>query len=361
MKVLSALLFSISLTISTGYAAVNLEKIKLPPDFQISVYAKDLKGARSLTWGSKGTLFVGTRYEGKIYAVEANGTTHILANNLNMPNGIAFSDGALYVAEVQRLIKFPDIESKLLSPPKPLTIATFPSDTHHGWKYMALGTDEKLYISQGVPCNICEVKDPYGTIMSIDKNGSNLKILARGIRNSVGFDWNPLTKELWFTDNGRDNLGDDVPPDELNRITKAELHFGYPYCHGGDMLDPQFGKNRNCTDYEKPEQKLGAHVAALGMRFYTGKTFPQKFNNQIFIAEHGSWNRSSPIGYRISLVTLGSNGHAKSYDVFADGWLQGNTPWGRPVDIINAPDGALLISDDYAGVIYKIQYKKSNN
>lgn len=358
MRSLSLFLFTTIFIISTAYGAVNLEKIKLPPDFQISVYAKNLKGARSLAWGTKGTLFVGTRNEGKVYAVEANGTTHVLASNLNMPNGVAFLGGALYVAEVQRLIKFPDIESKLLSPPKPLTIASFPSDTHHGWKYMALGADEKLYISQGVPCNICEVKDPYGTIMSVDKNGLNLKILARGIRNSVGFDWNPLTKELWFTENGRDNLGDDLPPDELNRITKTGLHFGYPYCHGGDTLDPEFGKNKNCADYEKPEQKLGAHVAALGMRFYTGKTFPTKYHNQIFIAEHGSWNRSTPIGYRISLVTLGEDGHAKSYEVFAEGWLQDNSPWGRPVDILNAPDGSLLISDDAAGVIYKIQYNK---
>jgi len=338
-------------------AAVNLDKIKLPPGFKISVYAKDVNGARSMTWGAKGTLFVGTRNEGKVYAVEPNGKIHLLAEGLNMPNGIAFSDGTLYVAEVHRLIKFPEIESKLLSPPQPQIITTFPNDAHHGWKYLAKGTDSKLYISQGVPCNICEVKDPYGTIFNIDKDGSNLKILARGIRNSVGFDWNPLTHELWFTENGRDNLGDDVPPDELNRITKADLHFGYPYCHGGDILDPQFGKNKNCADYEKPEQKFGAHVASLGMRFYTGKTFNKKYLNQIFVAEHGSWNRSSPVGYRISLVTLGDNGHAKSYETFAEGWLQENGPWGRPVDIINAPDGSLLISDDYANVIYKIQYQ----
>ncbi len=357
MKPFAVLILSF-LFLSTGYGTIDLEKIKLPPQFKINVFAKNITGARSLTWGSKGTLFVGSRNEGKVYAIDSNGTVHLLAQSLNMPNGVAFSDGILYVAEIHRLIKFPNIESKLSLPPQPQVVTTFPKDVHHGWKYLSLGPNNLLYVSQGVPCNICESKDPYGTIFSIDKNGKNQKILARGIRNSVGFDWNPSTKELWFTDNGRDHLGDDSPPDELNRISKVGLHFGYPYCHGGDLLDPQFGQGKKCSDYEKPEQKLGAHVAALGMRFYTGKTFPSKYHRQIFIAEHGSWNRSSPIGYRIGLVTLSDDGHAKKYEVFAEGWLQQGKAMGRPVDIINAPDGSLLVSDDHAGLIYKIQYQK---
>jgi glucose/arabinose dehydrogenase len=200
------------------------------------------------------------------------------------------------------------------------------------------------------------VHDLYGTITSIDKNGMGRKIYASGIRNTVGFDWHPVTHELWFTENGRDNLGDNVPADELNLASHAGMNFGYPYCHAGDILDPDLGKGKNCADYTPPAQKLGPHVAALGMRFYTGKLFPQKYLNQIFIAEHGSWNRTEPLGYRVMTVQVDKKG-AHDYDVFAEGWLQNGKPWGRPVDVLNAPDGSLLVSDDLAGVIYKIRYK----
>jgi len=232
----------------------------------------------------------------------------------------------------------------------------FPSDTQHGWKFIAFGPDGKLYVPVGAPCNICEPDaDRYATIMRMNRDGSGLEVYARGVRNSVGFDWDPATGELWFTDNGRDWLGDDAPPDELNRAPKPGMHFGYPYCHGGMIPDPEYGHRRPCHDFTAPEQNLGPHVASLGMRFYTGKMFPPSYRNQIFIAEHGSWNRSSKIGYRVTLVRL-ENGKAIAYEPFATGWLQGEKAWGRPADVLVMADGSLLVSDDYAGAIYRISY-----
>ena len=337
-------------------AEIKLDQIKLPAGFKISVFAKDLKGARSMTWGDKGTLFVGTRDEGIVYAIEPSRKVTILAKKLNEPNGVAFKDGALYVAEIHRVLKFEAIESALKVDAPFKVIAEYPKDGHHGWKFIAFGPDGKLYVPVGAPCNICESKDPYASITTITSDGKNREVFARGVRNTVGFDWHPTTKELWFTDNGRDWVSDELPPDELNRAPQAGLHFGYPYCHAGEYLDSEFGKDKKCSDYQKPEKKLGPHVAALGMRFYSGKTFPEKYRRQIFIAEHGSWNRSKKLGYRVMLVTLDPSGKAISYEPFAEGWLQKEKAWGRPVDVINVPDGSLLVSDDEAGAIYKIQY-----
>jgi glucose/arabinose dehydrogenase len=346
-------------------AEMPLKDIKLPPGFQIGIYAANLPNARSLTLSPKGTLFVGTLNEGKVYAVvgrpgESEGKQiFTIARGLNMPNGVAFRNGALYVAEVNRVLRYNDIESRLANPPKPVIIFDqFPKDRHHGWKFIAFGLDGLLYVPVGAPCNICE-PDPnrYALISRLKADGTAMEVFARGIRNTVGFDWHPLTKELWFTDNGGDNLGDDVPPDELNHAPKSGLNFGYPYCHGGDIPDPQFGRKRPCSEFTRPAQKLGPHVAALGMRFYTGSMFPAQYRNQIFIAEHGSWNRSTPIGYRITVVQL-ENDRAVSYKVFAEGWLERGRAWGRPVDVLVMPDGALLVSDDQAGAIYRIHYKK---
>jgi len=344
-----------------GGDELPLNNIKLPPGFEISIYAGNLPNARSMALSPKGTLFVGTLKEGKVYAVLSPGReneakkTVTVAQGLNMSNGVAFRNGALYVAEVNRVLRYDDIESHLNNPPKPVTVNDkFPKDRPHGWKFMAFGPDGLLYVPVGAPCNICE-PDPnrYAVITRMKADGAGPEVFAQGIRNTVGFDWHPVTKELWFTDNGRDYLGDDVPPDELNHAPKQGLHFGYPYCHGGDIPDPEFGKNRSCSEFTPPAQKLGPHVAALGMRFYTGSMFPADYHNQIFIAEHGSWNRSTPIGYRVTLVQLDNN-RAVSYKVFAEGWLQGNRAWGRPVDVLVMPDGALLVSDDEAGAIYRI-------
>lgn len=338
--------------------------ISLPPGFRIGLYAT-VPGARSLTLGAKGTLFVGSRAEGKVYAVHdrnADGIADeviVVAKGLNSPNGVAFFGEALYVAEIDRVLRYDGIESRLADPPAPVVVNDrFPKDRHHGWKFIRFGPDGMLYVPVGAPCNICDSDDPrYASIMRMNRDGTGLEVFARGVRNTVGFDWHPVTGELWFTDNGRDWLGDDRPPDELNRAPAKGMHFGYPYCHGTDILDPEFGRGKSCASYTPPALELEAHVATLGMRFYRGTTFPAAYRNQIFIAEHGSWNRSEAVGYRITLARL-EGSRAVKYEVFAEGWLRGGAVSGRPVDIQEMPDGSLLVSDDRAGVIYRISYRK---
>ena len=348
-----------------------LDQIKLPPGFTIDVYATGVQSARQMALGEQGTLFVGSMRGGRVHAVidkDKDGKADrvlTIAQGLTQPSGIAFRDGSLYVAEISRVTRYDDIEANLEKPPAPAVVNdTFPSDRHHGWKFIAFGPDGMLYVPVGAPCNVCEPPTPlHASITRMKPDGTGREVFASGIRNTVGFDWHPVTKELWFTDNGRDSLGDDVPPDELNRAPKAGLHFGFPYCHGGDTHDPEFGK-RPCSEFEPPAQKLGPHVAAIGMRFYTGQMFPQEYRNQIFIAEHGSWNRSQPLGYRVMLVKLDGN-KAVSYTPFAEGWLQPGPSgrggvgqnFGRPADVLVMPDGALLVSDDAGGVIYRISYK----
>lgn len=341
----------------------KLQTILLPPGFEISLFASGVTGARSLALGDEGTIFVGTRSEGLVYALkDSDGdfradTTYIIAKELNSPNGVAFRNGALYVAEINRVLRYDDIEKHLLNPTRPVILSeAFPTDGHHGWKFIRFGPDGKLYIPVGVPCNVCEEDDErYGTIMRMNPEGSELEIYARGVRNSVGFDWQPDTDILYFTDNGRDWLGNENPPDELNAAPKKGMHFGFPYCHGGTIADPDFGKDKRCDDYTQPAINLGAHAAALGMRFYTGEQFPAEYQGQVFIAEHGSWNRIPLFGYRITLVRF-ENGTAVSYETFAEGWLDGVSSWGRPVDLLQLHDGSLLISDDKAGAIYRIRY-----
>ena len=341
-----------------------IEKIQLPKGFTISVFASGITEARSLARGSQGTIFVGNRRRKKVYAVEDKNKdykadkVYVIDDNLSMPCGVAFRNGDLYVAEVNRILKYKNIESQLNSPPEPVVITeAYPSDKWHGWKFIRFGPDGKLYVPVGAPCNVCERdEDIYSTITRMNPDGTGLEIFAYGVRNSVGFDWHPKTKELWFTDNGRDMLGDDIPGDELNRVQKAGQHFGFPYCHQGNVSDPEFGSKRKCEEFTQPAQVLGAHVAALGMRFYNHTKFPKKYHNQIFIAEHGSWNRSSKVGYRLVSILLEGN-KVVSYAPFATGWLEGEKAWGRPVDVMVLPDGSLLVSDDYADAIYRIDYK----
>jgi len=352
-----------ALLASPALARIDLERIKLPPGFQIEVFAEGVKNARSMALGDQGTLFVSTRSAGNVYAVKHDGrkATQVvtIARGLNMPNGVAMKDGALFVAEVDKVWRYDAIEASLANPPRPaLVYGTFPADKHHGWKFIRFGPDGWLYVPVGAPCNICEKDDPYSSITRIKPDGSAMEVYARGVRNSVGFDWDPRTKELWFTDNGRDMLGDDVPPDELNHASRAGMHFGYPYCHGGDIKDPEFGGKRACSEFTPPAQKFGAHVASLGMRFYTGSMFPKEYANRIFIAEHGSWNRSKKSGYRVMQARV-ENGKVVDYGVFAEGWLDKGTDeaWGRPVDVLVMPDGALLVSDDTGDAIYRISYR----
>lgn len=344
-----------------------IEKLRLPDGFKIEVYADNIDGARSMAMGDDGTLFVGTRNENTVYAIQDRDKDFradnviVLDTTYEMPNGIAYKNGSLYVAEVGRLLRYDNIEADLNNPTEPTVVYDdYPTEFHHGWKYIAFGPDDKLYVPVGAPCNICDstVTDKrFSTITRMDADGSNREIYAQGVRNTVGFTWHPETKEMYFTDNGRDMLGDDIPPCELNRVTEAGQHFGYPYCHGGIIKDPEFGDRRPCSDFVAPVKALGAHVAPLGVKFYTGDMFPEKYKQYAFIAEHGSWNRSKKVGYKIALVQL-EDGKAVGYETFLDGWLdeEAQERFGRPVDMLFLEDGSLLISDDFGDAIYRVTY-----
>ena len=364
-NVLIILIVSFSI-ISCNSDSNSQSVINLPAGFKIEIYSSNVPNARSMVLSENGILFVGTRNAGNIYALVDNDKDYkvdeviTIASGLDMPNGVDLKDGDLYVAEISRIIKFKNIENTFRDNPSYTVVRDdFPTDKSHGWKFIKFGADEKLYIPVGAPCNIClkENEDArYASITRMNSDGSDFEVYAKGIRNTVGFDWHPNTNELWFTDNGRDMLGDNIPPDELNRAPVQGLHFGYPFLHGKNILDPEFGSQGDTSLYTKPVQELGPHVAALGIEFYSGQMFPSEYQNQIFIAEHGSWNRSQKIGYRISLVRLEGN-NSVSYETFADGWLNGDTVSGRPVDIELMPDGSMLVSDDYADCIYRITYK----
>ena len=344
-----------------------LDNIRLPDGFSIDIYADNITNARSMAISPSGTIFVGNRRGDNVFAIrDEDGDNKaekkwIITNKLkNMPNGVAFYKGDLYVAEVDKLWLFKNIENNLDNPGEPILIYdNYPKDKHHGWKFIAFGPDDKLYVPVGAPCNICESKDEiYASITRMNPDGSNREVFAHGVRNTVGFTWHPQTGEMWFTDNGRDMLGDNIPPCELNRATKIGQNFGYPYCHGGDIGDPEFGAKFPCSDFVFPARNLGPHVAPLGLKFYTGNMFPDEFKGDLFIAEHGSWNRSKKIGYRITRVKIDNN-KAISYEPFIYGWLdeEEQEAWGRPVDVLILKDGSMLISDDKADVIYRVSYK----
>ena len=341
-----------------------LDQLTLPEGFGIEVYAEDVENARSMALAPSGTLFVGTRSAGNVYALQDTDSDglvdkqYLLLSGGNMPNGVAYRDGDLYIAEVNRILKFEDIESQLENPGEPTVVMdTYPTETHHGWKYISFGPDGKLYVPVGAPCNICDHEDDiFNTITRIDVDGSNREIVADGVRNTVGFDWHPDTEQLWFTDNGRDWLGDEEPECELNILTEAGQHFGYPYCHQGNILDPEFGTGKKCADYVAPYAKMGPHTAPLGCEFYTASNFPAEYSKDIFVCRHGSWNRKEKIGYDVVWVDSDSAGEPTS---FISGWLdlEKDEVWGRPVDIELMPDGSMLISDDYANVIYRVYYE----
>jgi len=343
----------------------SLNDIQLPDGFGIDYYAQNVPGARSLVLSEDGTLFVSTRGQGSIYAIP-NATENTtapevitIASGLRSPNGIDVIDGDLYVAEIGQVLRYDDIEANLSAPPAPVTVTdALPEEGHHGWRYMRQGPDGMLYFAIGAPCNVCELTENFGTISRMNLDGTGLEPYVDGVRNSVGFDWDPETGDLWFTNNGRDWMGNNMPPDTLHHAPEAGLNFGFPYCHAGDTPDPDFGSQRSCDEFAQPEADLTPHGAALGMRFYTGDMFPEEYANDIFIAEHGSWNRNPPIGYRVMLATLDENNEVTSYEPFAEGWLNEATgqAWGRPVDVQVMPDGALLVSDDADGTIYRISY-----
>lgn len=355
---------AIALLACGSAAADPLEGVTVPAGFRISVLTDDVPDARGLAFGQN-HLFVGSRGADKVYAVDwppgADGRAkaRVVLDDLTNPHGVAFRDGALYVGERTRIARYDAIETSLDAPPRPaVVLGNLPDIPHHGMRTIHFGPDGLLYLSVGVPCNVCARKDPFGQILRLDAKAASPKpeIYATGIRNSVGFDWD-ANGEMWFTDNGRDLLGDDIPDDELNHAPKAGMDFGFPYCHNGTIPDGEFGKERPCKDFVAPAYGLGAHVAALGIAVYDGKAFPQEYEGALFIAEHGSWNRSSKVGYRVTVAKV-KGGKVQKPEVFASGWLKGQSVDGRPVDVVVAPDGSLVVSDDKAGAIYRIEYKK---
>ncbi len=353
-------------------AGLPLDRLQLPPGFRIEVLTDAVPNARAMALGrfadGRGVVYAGSASAGKVYAVEIDSgkatKVHTIASGLNLPIGVAYRDGALYVSAVSRILRFDAIEDHLTQPRAPHVVTDrLPSETHHGGRFIAFGPDGLLYVAVGAPCNICN-PDParYANIQRLQPDGSAWQRVAHGIRNSVGFDWSPVDHTLWLTDNGRDLMGDDVPSDELNHVTQPDPNFGYPFCHEGDVADPGFGAGHPCPEYVAPAAKLGAHVAALGMRFYTGSQFPPEYRNNIFIAEHGSWNRSRKVGYRVARVVVDAHGKVVSDTPFIEGWLQSaggkESVWGRPADVLVLPDGSLLISDDHAGAIYRVRYTR---
>ena len=361
-KLKLVLLLFAAMLVETMHADVKLDLIELAPGFSIEVYAQGVENARQMALGDAGTLFVGSRKAGKLWAVtDSDGdqqaeTVRLIDKDLNMPSGLAFRDGALYVGAVDMILRYDNIEAQLDEPPEPVVVTdVLPDKTHHGWKYLRFGPDGKLYIPVGVPCNICD-EAGFGEIRRMNADGSDMEVFALGVRNSVGLAFHPDNGQLWFTDNGRDMLGDDIPADELNHAPDQGMHFGIPYCHQGDLPDEEFGEGRDCTDYTPPVAKLDPHAAALGLAFYTGNMFPPEYSGRLFIAQHGSWNRTEKIGYQLLALDVQPDGKVLNKKVFASGWLQGQEVWGRPNDVLVMPDGALLVADDMAGVIYRITY-----
>ncbi|GJD96375.1 PQQ-dependent sugar dehydrogenase [Methylobacterium iners] len=347
--------------LAASVARLPVDKLKVPPGFKVEVFASGLANARSLREGAQGTVFAGTRALDKVYAVrERDGKREVkvIASGLHRPNGLAFHDGALYVAELSKIWRFDDIEARLDAPPKPtLVYDDLPKDEAHGWKFIAIGPDNKLYVPIGAPGNILLPPDTHAQIRRMNLDGTGVEVIARGVRNTVGFDWNPVTKQLTFTDNGRDWMSEDIPHDELNVVAEpGKQHFGFPYCHQGTFTDPEYGWGRSCGEFAAPAGLLGAHTAALGMRFYTGSQFPAEYKNAIFIARHGSWNRTTKLGGDVVVAKLDEAGKMVSMEPFLTGFLADNKYLGRPVDVLVAQDGALLVSDDYNGAIYRISY-----
>lgn len=342
---------------------LQIDKLKVPSGFKIEVWASGMVNARTMTESPNGTIYVGTRFPGNVYAVvtkDGKREVKIIAKGLHRPNGVVFANGSLYVAELSRIIRYDNIEKNLDNPPAPVVVFdALPKDEPHGWKYLKLSPDGKyLYFQIGTPANIVVPPSTHATINRLNLKTNKMEVVATGVRNSVGMDFHPTTKQLWFTNMGRDWAGEDLPNDTLNRLSKKGMNFGYPFCHQGDWLDPDFGKGRSCDEFEKPELKLGAHVSPIGMSFYNGVQFPKEYKGNIFIAEYGSWNKTKKAGYQVVRVVLDDKNKPVKTEPFVTGWLQGETYWGRPADVHVLKDGSMLISDGEAGAIYRVSYGK---
>ena len=342
---------------------IPADKLTVPPGFKLELYASGMANARSLARGDKGTIFVSTRLLDRIYAItEKDGKREVkplFTGTLFRPNGLAFKDGTLYIAELNKISKVEHIEDNLDNPPKPVVIySDLPSDEPHGWKYLTVGPDNKLYFQVGAPCNICMPPPTHAQIRRINLDGSGAEVIARGIRQVVGMDFHPTSKVLYFTENQRDWLSEEAPQDKLNRLLHpGEDFFGFPYCHQGNLPDQQFGWGHDCLkEVTQPIALLEPHSAPLGARFYTGRMFPREYDQALFVARHGSWNKTQKIGGDIIVVYLNADGTVKSWKPFLTGFLVDNKYIGRPVDLLQMPDGSMLISDDWNGAVYRLSY-----
>jgi glucose/arabinose dehydrogenase len=348
----------------TPLSDIPIDKLRVPKGFQVEVWAHGMPGVRMMARGSKGTVWAGTRIIGRVYEIKEQGgqrTHRILAEKLTQPNGVAFQGGNLYVMAINRVFRYDGIEDNPNVKPVELTAQfKLPPEAHHNWKFIAFGPDSRLYVQVGAPCNVCEPTEEYAQIRRYVADGSNMEVIARGVRNTVGFDFHPQTGELWFTDNGRDWMGDDGPQDELNRVSKSGQFFGFPYCHANGVPDMDFKKKDPCKGVTLPVALLGPHAGALGMRFYSGSMFPKEYVNSIFVARRGSWNRNVQFGYDVANVRATAGGKNAKVTPFMTGFLdpKENKFWGRPVDVLQLPDGSMLVSDEQNGAIYRVSYKK---
>ncbi|MCQ8878120.1 PQQ-dependent sugar dehydrogenase [Pseudoalteromonas shioyasakiensis] len=364
MNKLLVSILTLGLLSTPAFANEILKQLSVVEGFKVSVFADNVENARQLAVSKKGIVYVGSRKAGNVYALidhNSDGVADkqiLVASGLTMPSGLAIKDNDLYVGEVHRIIRFRDIDKHLKAPKYEVVYDALPTERHHGWKFLRFAPTGELIIPVGVPCNICGEDERFGRIFALDVKTKQLTTLAKGVRNSVGFDFHPSTETMWFSDNGRDMMGDDIPPDELNRLTREGEHFGFPYVHAGAILDPEFGKGKSTADYSAPALALGAHVAPLGIHFYNGKQFPANYKQQLFVAEHGSWNRSKKSGYKVAVATI-EQGRVIKYTPFITGFMKNEETLGRPVAFAELADGSLLISDDYANVIYRVSYKKN--
>jgi glucose/arabinose dehydrogenase len=348
----------------TPPSEIPVDKLRVPKGFQVELWAHGMPGVRMMTRGSQGTIWAGTRVIGRVYEIKDKGgqrTHRVLAEKLTQPNGVAFQGGNLYVMAINRVFRYDGIEDNPNVKPVELTAQfKLPPEAHHNWKFIAFGPDSRLYVQIGAPCNICEPTEEYAQIRRYVADGSNMEVVARGVRNTVGFDFHPQTGELWFTDNGRDWQAENGPDDELNRLSKPGQFFGFPYCHANGIPDIDIKKKDPCKGVTLPVALMGPHAGALGMRFYSGTMFPKEYQDSIFVARRGSWNRSQLFGFDVANVRANADGKNAKVTPFMTGFMdpKANAFWGRPVDVLQLPDGSMLVSDEQNGAIYRVSYKK---